>query len=101
MANTTAHPETITISTTPICAAHGTESSRPLTRRSTGGSPVAGWIARVVAGVIGVLLGLVIGLVNAGFDTTRLLLALGAVALGVGSIIAVISDRTAITAGCR
>jgi hypothetical protein len=70
---------TITISTTPPIG-----SGVSLERRSPNRSPLVGVVARVIAGMTGVLLGLAIGLVSAGFDTTRLLLALGAVALGVG-----------------
>lgn len=82
---------TITISTrTPVTFPSSTQGSkgrsdRLATRRA---NPLVGVAARVAAGVIGVVLGVAIGLVSAGFDTTRLLLAVGAVALGLGWVIA-------------
>ena len=94
MTHATATAATITISTTPL-----TGSGLSLTRHSMSRSPRVGLIARVVAGITGALLGLAIGLVSAGFDTTGLLLAVGALALGVGSLIALAPVRT--TADCR
>ena len=70
---------TITISTTPLIG-----SGASLERRSPNRNPFVGVVARVIAGMTGVLLGLAIGLVSAGFDTTPLSLAFGAVALGLG-----------------
>ena len=90
MTHATATAATITISTAPL-----TGSGVSLARLSTSRSPLVGLVARVVAGITGALLGLAIGLVSAGFDTTGLLLAVGALALGVGSLIALSPGQTA------
>jgi len=92
-ATATATAPRITISTTPPIAA-GTS----LASRSATGNPFVGLVARAIAGVTGALLGVAIGLVSAGFDTTRLLLALGAVALGIGWLIALATGPATISA---
>ncbi|MGB3734902.1 MAG: hypothetical protein WA964_08105 [Ilumatobacter sp.] len=90
----TATAATITISTTPMI-----ESGTSIGRCAVARSPLVGLVARVVAGITGALFGLAIGLVSAGFDTTPLLLALGAVALGVGWIVAVLTGGSATSQG--
>ncbi len=94
MTTANAHPAIVTISTTPLVASGGLGPGTRLRGRSRNASPFVGLVARVVAGLVGVLLGVAIGLVSAGFDTTRLLLALGAIALGIGWVVAFVSDRT-------
>lgn len=78
---------TITISTTPPGG-----GSAPLGQRAVGLSPV-GVVARVIAGITGAVFGLTIGLVSAGFETTRLLLLVGAAALALGWFFSVVTDR--------
>ncbi len=94
MTSATAHAAIITISTTPLLTSREVDPSPRLGRGTRNVNPFVGVVARVVAGLVGVLLGVAIGLVSAGFDTTRLLLALGAVALGIGWLVALVSDRT-------
>lgn len=96
MTTTTATATRITISTTP-----SVRSGTSLGSRSTNQSPLVGVVARVTAGVTGALLGLAIGLVSAGFDTTRLLLASGGVALGIGWLIALVTGPTVTSAHRR
>lgn len=61
--------------------------------RSTGPvEPAFGAVAWALAAIVGIVLGIAIGLVSAGFDTTRLLLAAGAVALGLGWLIALVTS---------
>lgn len=79
----------IVISTTPPAGPR-----RSLAGVSAGRSPLVGLVARIIAGVTGALLGLAIGLASAGFDTTRILLAVGAFALGVGWFIALVTGLT-------
>ncbi len=78
----------IVISTMPV------DPVRSLAARSVGSNPLVGLVARIVAGITGVLLGVAISLVSAGFDTTRILLAVGAVALCVGWVVALLTDST-------
>ncbi len=90
---------TITISTTPALT-----PARTPAMTSYGVAPrssLVGVVARVAAGLVGLLLGLAIGLVSAGFDTTRLLLALGGVALGLGWLIALITSAPVTSRGGR
>ena len=83
----------ITISTTPSIGCGTSLTSRSITR-----SPAVGVVGRVVAGATGAALGLAIGLVSAGFDTTRLLLGVGVVALTFGSLVALVTGPT-VTSG--
>lgn len=90
----------ITISTTvaaPIQNAPGTSwRPRPDAATNSLARGAVGGAAWVLAAVVGIVLGLAIGLVSAGFDTTRLLLAAGAVALGIGWLIALVTSPSVV-----
>lgn len=95
---TTAHNSIITISTsTPPPVEHLPGSARTLGQRSSAPVDSAfGALAWVLAAVVGAVLGIAIGLVSAGFDTTRLLLAAGAVALSFGWLMALVTRPSAV-----
>jgi len=94
--SSTTTPTQMTISTTPSI-----ESGTSLGSRSTRRQPLVWSAAGVIAGVTGALLGLAIGLVSAGFDITRLLLGLGAVALVIGWLIALVTSPATTAASRR
>lgn len=87
---------TITISTAPLLTAHRVDGRGGLDGVVSSLNPSFGAAAWVLAAVVGIVLGIAIGLVSAGFDTTRLLLAVGAVALGIGWLIAVLTSPSVI-----
>lgn len=86
---TVAARSAITISTTSSAPRHNVPGALQMSQGA--GAPLEhafGAAAWALAAVVGIVLGIAIGLVSAGFDTTRLLLAVGAVALGLGWLIA-------------